>query len=102
MGSNPSMSTMKILWLALLLHGAYVPLCEAHDAGKIYVTSEVDSSRQGKIYCSLYNSKDTFLTKAYKTSSNSVKRDKVLCAFRHVPTGTYSVGVHHDENNNRC
>lgn len=54
----------------------------------------------GVLVAELYNSKDTFLKKTYKTGSSSIKSNAALVHFTGIPTGEYTVLVYQDKNSN--
>lgn len=54
----------------------------------------------GVLVAELYNSKESFLKKTYKTSSSEIKSNIALIHFAGLPTGEYTVLVYHDKNSN--
>lgn len=54
----------------------------------------------GKLTAELYNSKGSFLKKAYKIASSDIKSNTASVTFIGIPKGEYTVLVYHDANNN--
>lgn len=54
----------------------------------------------GVLVAELYNSKENFLKKAYKTGSSVIKVNTALVQFTGIPTGEYTVLVYQDKNSN--
>lgn len=54
----------------------------------------------GILIAELYNSKENFLKKVYKTSSSVIKSNAALVHFAGLPAGEYTVLVYHDRNSN--
>ena len=54
----------------------------------------------GTLTAELYNSKENFLKKVYKTASSSIKSNAALITITGIPKGEYTVLVYQDVNNN--
>lgn len=48
----------------------------------------------------LYNTKDSFLKQAIKSTKTEIKGKKSYAVFNNVPKGEYAVSMYHDENAN--
>ncbi|WP_281233296.1 DUF2141 domain-containing protein [Flavobacterium gelatinilyticum] len=54
----------------------------------------------GIVIAELYNTKESFLKKTYKTSSSAIKSNTALVTFAGLPSGEYTVLVYQDRNSN--
>lgn len=54
----------------------------------------------GALVADLYNSKENFLKKSYKTGSSVIKSNSATVTFTGIPEGEYTVIVYHDKNKN--
>lgn len=54
----------------------------------------------GILTVELYNSKEKFLKKCYKTVSSTIKSNTATVTFIGIPKAEYTVMAFHDENNN--
>lgn len=58
-------------------------------------------SDKGKLFVALYNTKDSFLEKPFKTAIVAIKDLKSVAVFKDIPVGEYAISVFHDENDNK-
>lgn len=58
-------------------------------------------SDKGKVFIALYNKKDQFLKKPFKTETATISSNKALVVFKDILAGEYTVSAFHDENDNK-
>lgn len=58
-------------------------------------------SDKGKLFVALYNAKDSFLEKPFKTAIVNIKDLKSTAVFKDIPVGEYAISAFHDENDNK-
>lgn len=58
-------------------------------------------SDKGKAFIALYNKKDQFLKKPFKTEIATISSNKALIVFKDILAGEYAVSAFHDENDNK-
>ncbi len=58
------------------------------------------NSDNGSAMVGLYNTKDTFLKKSFKSVKTVVKDKKTYAVFSNLTAGEYAVSMYHDENSN--
>lgn len=54
----------------------------------------------GKVAISLYSGEENFLKEPVKTHILSISNKTVSTTFKNIKSGTYAIGIVHDENNN--
>ena len=66
----------------------------------ITITVTGIKNNTGKLTAEVYNSKGTFLKKAFKINSSTIKYNTATVVFNDLSKSEYTVMVYHDENNN--
>ncbi|TBN03636.1 DUF2141 domain-containing protein [Hyunsoonleella flava] len=66
----------------------------------VTVTVSDLESNDGKVYISLYNTKDSFLGRGFKSTFSTIENNSCEVVFKNIPNGTYAVSLYHDENDN--
>jgi uncharacterized protein (DUF2141 family) len=66
------------------------------------LTIDVSSIKDntGLVTVELYNSKKSFLKKAYRKDSSAIKSNSASITIKGIPEGEYTVMVYHDKNSN--
>ena len=93
------MSTLiKIIIAFLISH----TVLNAQDSISQNITVKITNldNNKGKVFVALYDSENTFLGKAYKSSVNPILDNSCEVVFKNVPNGTYAISLFHDENDN--
>lgn len=57
-------------------------------------------NNDGKLFVALYNTKDSFLKKPFKTAIVDIKELKSSVTFSDLPKNNYAISTFHDKNNN--
>lgn len=70
-------------------------------ANDVIVTVSNLESNDGKVYISLYNTKDSFLARGFKSTFSTIENNSCEVVFKNIPNGTYAVSLFHDENDNK-
>ena len=72
-------------------------------AGSLTVEVTNVSGHKGSVAIGLYNNAKTFgnMSRLYKGARLTIRGERVVYTFKHVPKGTYAVSVMHDANNNK-
>lgn len=84
---------------ALQLHGAHA--APPPPDGELHVEVEGLKSSRGDVIFALYNSKETFTKKAYKSAIRRIDHGRCEWTVKRLPRGDYAMVVVHDENGNR-
>ena len=94
---------MRVLLLITTFLMAGVLSAEAQDKEVVTLTIEVDVTKynKGSIYVALYNSKDTYMEKSYKSIGEKVNDHKVRLTFENIEKGSYAFSLFHDVNDNK-
>lgn len=58
-------------------------------------------SNNGNLFVALYNTKDSFLKKPYKSLIVKIEDSKSAAIFKNIPVGEYAISAFHDENDNK-
>lgn len=66
---------------------------------EIYITNI--TSNDGTIRIGLYNSKDSFFKKIYKSVAIKAKKGSLKITLDDIPYGEYAISLYHDKNNNK-
>jgi len=64
------------------------------------VTVSDIKNNSGTVIAELYNSKGSYLKRAFKIASSEIKSNSATLTFTGIPKGEYTVKVYHDENKN--
>lgn len=68
----------------------------------IHVNIPNITSDKGKVYFSLYNSKDSFIRRIpFQNTEALINKKKTEAFFKNVPEGTYAIICYHDVNDNK-
>jgi uncharacterized protein (DUF2141 family) len=59
------------------------------------------SSDQGTLLIGVYNKKEDFLNKQFKSEISKIENKKSIVIFKNLPKGEYAVSFVHDENDNK-
>ena len=92
------MKTIKQLTLAIVM--VLTAIVSYGQQSTISVEITNIQSEEGTIIIGLFDSKDDFLKTAIKRDKIKPKKGEMKISFDNIPTGTYTVSVIHDENNN--
>ena len=65
------------------------------------VDIQVTKYNKGSVYLALYNSKETYMNKAYKTNSGKVVDNKATITLENIKKGDYAFSLFHDVNSNK-
>ena len=67
---------------------------------KVNITGFPNDNGMAKI--ALYNTEEDYngTDKPFRDASIKIQGKKAICEFKNIPTGTYSIKVYHDANNN--
>lgn len=88
----------KIICLVIL--STSFAIAQEVTGNSVTVTVSNLESNDGKVFISLYNSKDSFLSKGFKAAYSKIENNSCKVVFKNVPNGTYAVSLFHDENDN--
>jgi len=95
--------TLLVSILSLLVN-AQEPQEQLSDLEKgidISVSVNNITSNKGKVYFTLYNSKDNFYQRvAFSKETGEIKENSTAIVFTNVPKGTYAIICYHDANDN--
>ena len=86
----------SLLTISLFLLSTY--FVQAQNTINVSITGFKND--EGKAMVGLYNTKDEFLKKEYKSFSARIINRKVEVSFKDIPEGTFAISVYHDENEN--
>lgn len=89
---------IKIICLVIL--STSFAIAQEATGNSVTVTVSNLESNDGKVFISLYNSKDSFLSKGFKATYSKIENNSCKVVFKNVPNGTYAVSLFHDENDN--
>lgn len=92
---------MKKNVVTLLLFMASYAISFAQNAQAIEVNFTGIKSNKGKLFVELYNTKNSFLKKPFKTAIVSIEDLKSTVIFKNIPVGEYAISAFHDENDNK-
>lgn len=84
----------------LLYHGVISQDSQPIETHDLTASITGFNSDNGKAYISIYNSKDSWLTKIYKGHTKEIVDNTVTVIFEDLPTGEYAISLYHDENDN--
>lgn len=57
-------------------------------------------NNNGQVLVAIFNTKDTFLNKGFKSAKVKIENNTCSVTFKNLPKGTYAISMFHDENNN--
>jgi uncharacterized protein (DUF2141 family) len=76
-------------------------MTKAQEVNNLKVILKKFEAAEGLVRVGLYNSKETYMGSAYKTTSDSVENaDGMEVMFGNLPAGIYTISVYHDLNSN--
>ncbi|GAA4815889.1 DUF2141 domain-containing protein [Litoribaculum gwangyangense] len=58
------------------------------------------NSNDGKVFIAIYDSKDSFLNKGFKSYVTKIENYSCSLTFENIPSGNYAISLYHDENDN--
>jgi len=90
---------MKKLLLTLAIVAGSYGLSSAQSTNKLVVKVTNIESNKGNVGVAIFNSKNTFLGKAFVNASKKAKSGEMTFEFE-VPNGEYTISVMHDINKN--
>ncbi len=88
--------TLTILLLAFSTSGF-----GQQNGQSISVSIDNIKSNDGTLKIGLYNNKDNFLRKPYKSISIKAKKEGVKVTFENIEDGAYAISLYHDEDDNQ-
>lgn len=91
---------IRIILTFMFLTFFFTPLF-AQETQKITANFIEIKSDKGKLFVALYNTKDSFLEKPFKTAIVEIKDLKAVAVFKDIPVGEYAISAFHDENDNK-
>ncbi len=94
---------MKTTFFALLIVLLVISISSFAQNNNQSIDVIIDNikSDNGTIKIGLYNSKQHFLKKTYKSISIKAKKEGVKVTFEDVKEGEYAISLYHDEDNNQ-
>ena len=94
---------MKSILFIIIFFIASTLSISAQEKERYTLTIEVSVTKydKGSILLALYNSKENYMEKTYKSSNVSVKDKKAVIVFENVEKGIYGFSFFHDVNNNK-
>ncbi len=84
----------------LFLNITSIPDNKEGENSTLKIIVSVTKYNKGNILLALYNSKNNYMKKAYKSSRIKVKDNKAIIIFNHLKKGTYAFTLFHDLNEN--
>lgn len=90
----------KIILTVLLL---VIALSEVLAQDKHTLTVEFSGMKtnKGDLFVAVYDTKENFLKKPFKTKIVTVQNNKAIVTFENIASGYYAVSSFHDENDNK-
>ncbi|WOD42520.1 DUF2141 domain-containing protein [Hwangdonia lutea] len=58
------------------------------------------NSNKGQVFIAIYNAKENFLNKGFKSVKTNIENNSCKVVFKAIPNGTYAISMFHDENEN--
>ncbi len=89
-----TISTVLILFLSSSIKA------QPQTSKKLQVQITNISSDEGFIRVGLYNIKEQFLRKTYKSKAVKAAKNQVSVIFEDLPEGEYAISLYHDKDNN--
>ena len=93
------MSTLVKIAVLLIINSFIVSAKEQNNYS-IKVNIEEVKSNEGKVLIALYDAKQDFLSKSFKSTKGAITDNACEFTFNNLPPGVYAVSIFHDENNN--
>ncbi|MFP4846497.1 DUF2141 domain-containing protein [Winogradskyella sp. PE311] len=93
------MSTLVKIAVLLIINSFIVSAKEQNNYS-IKVNIEEVKSNEGKVLIALYDAKQDFLSKSFKSTKGAITDNTCEFTFNNLPPGVYAVSIFHDENNN--
>ena len=94
------MNTLIKIIIAFIISHTVLNAQDRTDQKNIIVTISNLDNNKGKVFVALYDSENTFLDKAYKSSITTIQNNSCEVVFKNVPKGIYAISLFHDENDN--
>lgn len=94
------MKTLKFTIILLLMLCTKTGIAQESEHSLTVMITNIESD-EGTIQVGLYNNKDNFLNKTYRSISTNAKTGNVQVIFKNVPKGEYAISLYHDADNNR-
>lgn len=94
------MKTLKFITLLLLLLSTKTTIAQEPEHSLTVTISNIESN-EGTIQVGLYNSKSSFLSTPYISTSIQAKTGSVQVVLKNVPKGVYAISLYHDKDDNK-
>ena len=100
---NCKTEPMKAILLTISFFMASLLTISAQEKETFTLTIEVSITKydKGSILLALYNSKENYMEKTYRSSNVSVKDKKAVILFENIEKGSYGFSFFHDVNDNK-
>lgn len=90
----------KLLLITAFIFSAIFSTNAQEETFTITVNISGLNSNDGKVLIALYNKKEEFLKKRFKSGMSKIIAKNTTFVFNKIPKGEYAVSIFHDENDN--
>ena len=91
----------KSLFVLIFLLGVtYFSRAQEKESVTLTIDVSITKYKKGNLYLAIYDSKENYMKKSYKSASEKVNDNSLRLVFQDIPKGDYAFSFYHDVNGN--